>query len=104
MHSSLTDEEQIPLTALFANKLGLHTMLPLLVLFQELSCPEGDSTDVAGHLLAVLLVHMQLVQPQTRLVGVALATGVTEVVEPQLGLLLGESLLSEVHLPRKQEH
>ena len=47
---------------------------------------------------------MQLVQPQTRLVGVALATGVTEVVEPQLGLLLGESLLSEVHLPEKQEH
>ena len=79
-------------------------MLPLLVLLQQLSGSEGDSTDVARHLLAVLLMHMQLVKPQACLVGIALATSVTEVVEPQLGLFLREPLLSEVHLPGKREH
>ena len=93
-----------PLTTLITDKLGLCTVLPLLVLLQQLPGSEGDSTDVARHFLTVLLMHMQLVKPQARLVGIALATSVTEVVEPQLCLFFRESLLSEVHLPRKQKH
>ena len=77
-----------PLTTLFTDKFGLCTVFPLLVLLQQLSRSEGDATDVTRHLLAVLLVYVQLVKPQTCLVGIAFSTSVTEVVEPQLGLFL----------------
>ena len=80
--------ERSPLTTLVTDKLGLCTVFPLLVLLQQLSRSEGDATDVTRHLLAVLLMHMQLVEPQTGLVGVTLSTSVTEVVQPQLGLFL----------------
>ena len=77
-----------PLTTLITDKLGLPTMFPLLVFIQQLSGSEGDSTDVTGHLLAVLFMHVQLVKPQTCLVGITLSTSVTEVVQPQFGLFL----------------
>ena len=77
-----------PLTTLVTDKLWLCTVFPLLVLLQQLSRSEGDSTDVTRHLLAVLLMHMELVEPQTGLVGVTLSTSVAEVVKPQLRLFL----------------
>ena len=80
--------ERSPLTTLVTDKLGFCTVFPLLVLLQQLSRSEGDSTDVTRHLLAVLLMHMELVEPQTCLVGVTLSTSVTEVVQPQLRLFL----------------
>ena len=80
--------ERSPLTTLVTDKLGFCTVFPLLVLLQQLSRSEGDATDVTRHFLAVLLMHMELVKPQTCLVGVTLSTSVTEVVQPQLGLFL----------------
>ena len=77
-----------PLTTFITDKLGFCTMFPLLMLLQQLSGSEGDSTDVTGHLLAVLFMHVQLVKPQTCLVGITLSTSVTEVVQPQFGLFL----------------
>ena len=77
-----------PLTTFITHKLGLCTVFPLLVLLQQLSRSERDAADVTRHLLAVLLMHMELVEPQTGLVGVTLSTSVAEVVEPQLGLFL----------------
>lgn len=92
-----------PLTAFFTDKLRFCAVFSLLVLFQELPGSKRDPTDVAGNLLAVLLVHVKLVELQACLVGVVLPAGVTKIVEPEFRLLLRESLLSEVHFPVRDE-
>ena len=60
-------------------------------LFQQLPGSKRDPADVAGHLLAVLLMHVLLVELQACLVVVGVVL--------EFCFVLCEPLLSEVHFP-----
>ena len=86
-----------------ARHLWILAVLALLVLLQQFPGPKGDATHVAGLLLRVFLVHVQLMDLEASLVGVGLAALVAEVVQPQLGVFLRDAALAQVDLLVGQE-
>ena len=89
-----------PLAAGLTGKPRPLVVFPLLVMFQQLSGPEGNTTNIAGNFLGVFLVDMQLVRLQTALVSEGFPTGLTEEVEFQFCLLFTNILFSQVNFPK----
>ena len=88
-----------PLTTSLTHVLGTVTVLPLLVLLEQLPSSEGLATHVTRNLLIDAVVHVVFVRLQSSVGAEVFAAHLAHVVQPHVGLLLGHVLLPEVSLP-----